>query len=40
VTFENAVDFFTSRGIKGADEREVIDAFAAAIERALRYVKP
>jgi glycerol-3-phosphate O-acyltransferase len=40
VTYENAVDFFTSRGVKGTDDREAIDAFAAAIERALRYLKP
>jgi glycerol-3-phosphate O-acyltransferase len=39
VTYENAVDFFTSRGIKGADDREAIDDLAAAIERALRYLK-
>jgi glycerol-3-phosphate O-acyltransferase len=40
VTYENAVEFFTSRGIRGAEDREAIGVFAAAIERALRCLKP
>jgi glycerol-3-phosphate O-acyltransferase len=40
VTYENALEFFTSRGVKGAEDRNAIDTFAAAIERALRYLKP
>jgi glycerol-3-phosphate O-acyltransferase len=39
VTYENAVEFFTSRGVKGAEDRKAIDTFAAAIERALRCLK-
>jgi hypothetical protein len=33
------VDFFTGRGLKGAEDREAVDTFAAAIERALRCLK-
>jgi hypothetical protein len=40
VTYDNALEFFASRGIKGVDERKAIDAFTAAIERALRCLKP
>jgi glycerol-3-phosphate O-acyltransferase len=40
VTYANAVEFFAGRGIKGAEERTAIDAFAAAIERARRCLKP
>jgi glycerol-3-phosphate O-acyltransferase len=36
VAYDNAVEFFASRGIKGAEDREAIDALAAAIDRALR----
>ena len=36
VTYENAVEFFTSQGIKGAENREPINDVAAAIGRALR----
>ena len=39
VTYENAVDFFTGRGLKGAEDREAVETFAAAIERALRCLK-
>jgi glycerol-3-phosphate O-acyltransferase len=40
VTYDNAVEFFTSRGVQGAEDREAIGTFAAAIERALRCLKP
>jgi glycerol-3-phosphate O-acyltransferase len=40
VTYENAVEFFVNRNIKGPEERKSIDAFAAPIERALRCLKP
>jgi glycerol-3-phosphate O-acyltransferase len=40
VTYDNAVEFFASQGIKGAEERKASDALAAAIERALRCLKP
>jgi glycerol-3-phosphate O-acyltransferase len=39
VTYDNAVEFFASQGIKGAEEQKAIDTFAAAIERALRCLK-
>ncbi|MGE5256048.1 MAG: 1-acyl-sn-glycerol-3-phosphate acyltransferase [Hyphomicrobiales bacterium] len=40
VTYENAIEFCASQGIRGAGERAAIDSFAAAIERALRCLKP
>jgi glycerol-3-phosphate O-acyltransferase len=36
VTYENAVEFFMNQGIKGPENRETIEHFAAAIARALR----
>jgi glycerol-3-phosphate O-acyltransferase len=36
VTYENAIDFFTSQGIKSADNHEPIANFTAAIGRYLR----
>jgi glycerol-3-phosphate O-acyltransferase len=40
VTFENALEFFASQGIKGPSDREAMANSAAAIENALRYLKP
>jgi glycerol-3-phosphate O-acyltransferase len=40
VAYDNAVEFCASQGIRGAEERAAIDAWAAAIERALRCLKP
>jgi hypothetical protein len=40
VTFENALEFFASQGIKEPADREALAPSAAAIENALRYLKP
>lgn len=40
VTYDNAVEFCASQGIKGAEELPTIDSLAAAIERALHCLKP
>ena len=36
INYQNAVDFFTSKGIKGADDSEKIDFYAEAIQNGLR----
>ena len=36
VTYENALELFLAHGIRGAEDRNSIDAFAAVIRRALR----
>jgi glycerol-3-phosphate O-acyltransferase len=36
VSYQNAVEFFTSQGIKGADETEKIDFYAEAIRKSLK----
>jgi glycerol-3-phosphate O-acyltransferase len=36
VTYENALEFFQAHGIRGAQDRNTADAFAAVIRRALR----
>jgi glycerol-3-phosphate O-acyltransferase len=40
VTFENALEFFVSRGIKEPGDREAMEPYATAIENALRHLKP
>ena len=40
VTYQNAVDLVTSRGIKGSENEEEIAIQADAIRRALRYLQP
>ena len=40
VTYQNAVEMFTSRGIKGSDDTEKIEAYTAALENALKYLQP
>jgi glycerol-3-phosphate O-acyltransferase len=39
ITFENAVEFFTSRGIKTMKDRQPIEMYAGAIQRALTYLR-
>ena len=36
VSFQNAIDFFTSKGIKGADDTEKIEFYTEAIQRSLK----
>ncbi len=36
VSFQNAVDFFTSKGIKGSDDSEKIDSYNEAIQKSLK----
>jgi glycerol-3-phosphate O-acyltransferase len=40
VSFENALEFFTSQGIKGPADREALENYASAIENARRCLKP
>ena len=40
VTYQNAVDLVTSRGIKGSENEEEIAIQADAIRRALKYLQP
>ena len=40
VSYQNAVDFFTSKGIKGSDDVEKIDFYNEAIQRSLKALHP
>ena len=40
VSYQNAVDFFTSKGIKGADDMEKIEVYDQAIQQSLRHLRP
>jgi len=40
VSYQNAVEFFTSKGIKGSDDTKKIEVYAAAIQRALGHLRP
>ena len=39
VSYQNAVDFFTSRGVKGSDNTDEIEFYAQVIKRALKYLQ-
>ena len=39
INYQNAVDFFISKGIKGADDSEKIDLYAEAIQNGLRHLQ-
>jgi glycerol-3-phosphate O-acyltransferase len=36
VSYQNAVDYFTSKGIKGSDSTEKIEPYAEAIQKSLK----
>jgi glycerol-3-phosphate O-acyltransferase len=40
VSYQNAIEFFTSKGIKGSDDTAEIDAYAEAIQKALKHLRP
>jgi len=40
VSYQNAVEFFTSKGIKGSDDTKKIEVYAVAIQRALGHLRP
>ncbi|MEX1328982.1 MAG: 1-acyl-sn-glycerol-3-phosphate acyltransferase [Desulfobacterales bacterium] len=40
VSYQNAVDLFTSRGIRGTEDTEKIKIYAAAIQNALKHLQP
>ena len=40
VSYQNAVEFFTSKGIKGSDDTEKIQLYAEAIQKALTHLRP
>ncbi|MGB5748600.1 MAG: 1-acyl-sn-glycerol-3-phosphate acyltransferase [Desulfobacterales bacterium] len=40
VTYQNAIEMFSSRRIKGSDDTEKIEPYAAAIQNALKYLQP
>jgi glycerol-3-phosphate O-acyltransferase len=40
VSYQNAVEMFTSRGIKGTEDTEKIKIYAGAIQNALKHLQP
>ena len=36
VSYQNAVDYFTNKGIKGSDDTEKLEFFAGAIQKTLK----
>jgi glycerol-3-phosphate O-acyltransferase len=40
VSYQNAVEFFTSQGIKGSDDVEKIDFYKDAIRKSLKALQP
>jgi glycerol-3-phosphate O-acyltransferase len=40
VSYQNAVDMFSLRGIKGSDNIEKIEIYAGTIQKALKYLQP
>jgi glycerol-3-phosphate O-acyltransferase len=40
VSYQNAVDFFSSQGIKGSDDVEKIDFYSDAIQKSLKALQP
>ncbi len=40
VSYKNAVEFFTSRGIKGSDDIEKIDFYKETIRKSLKTLQP
>jgi hypothetical protein len=39
VTYQNAMEMFSSRGIKGSDDTEKIEVYATALQNALKYLQ-
>jgi glycerol-3-phosphate O-acyltransferase len=39
VTYQNAIEMFSSRGIKGCDDTEKIETYAIAIQNAMKYLQ-
>ncbi|CAB1080802.1 Glycerol-3-phosphate acyltransferase (EC [Olavius algarvensis Delta 1 endosymbiont] len=39
VSYQNAVEFFTSKGIKGSDDAKKIDGYAESIQKALKHLR-
>jgi len=39
VTYQNAIEMFSSRGIKGSDDSEKIETYAIAIQNAMKYLQ-
>jgi glycerol-3-phosphate O-acyltransferase len=40
VTYQNAIELFSSKGIKGSDDTEKIEAYAGALQNAMKYLQP
>ena len=40
VTYQNAVEMFSSRGIKGSDDTEKIEIYSVALQKAMKYLRP
>ena len=40
VTYQNAIEMFSSRGIKGSDDTEKIELYVVALQDALKYLQP
>ena len=39
VTYQNAIEMFTTRGIKGSDDTEVIETYSNALQNALKFLQ-
>ena len=39
VSYQNAVDFFASKGIKGSEDSAKIETYAEAIQKALKFIQ-
>ena len=39
VTYQNAIEMFTTRGIRGADDTDKIDTYSTALQNALKYLQ-
>ena len=40
VSYQNAIDLFTGKGIKGTEDTEKIKIYAGAIQNALKHLQP
>jgi glycerol-3-phosphate O-acyltransferase len=40
VTYQNAIEMFSSRGIRGSDDTEKIEEYTIALQHALNYLQP
>jgi glycerol-3-phosphate O-acyltransferase len=39
VSYQNAVEFFASKGIKGSEDSAKIEVYAEAVQKALKFIQ-